>query len=60
MAMEKRLPKGQPERGPESRVAVPIEVQIELAKQNQKLAELRYRAAVRRGRAWDAPSPRPK
>ena len=41
---------------PESRVAVPLPVQLEIAKQNQELAEFRYQRLVRRGRAWQ-PAP---
>jgi hypothetical protein len=37
----------------EARVAVPLNVQVEIAKQNQKLAEFRYTNLVRRGRAWN-------
>jgi hypothetical protein len=52
-AMEKHLPKDERDGAPSGRVAVPLDVQVEIAKQNQKLAEARYQAAVRRGRAWD-------
>lgn len=36
----------------ESRLAVPLNVQLEIAKQNQKFAEVRLKNMVRRGRAW--------
>ena len=32
---------------------VSVDVKIEIAKQNQELAEFRYSNLVRRGRAWD-------
>jgi hypothetical protein len=48
----KKRPLPLPEQRPESRVAVPLNVQLEVAKQNQRLAELRYKARIRRGRAW--------
>jgi len=40
------------EKKAESRVAVPLNVQLEIAKQNQRLAEFRYNNLVRRGQAW--------
>lgn len=54
--MEKVAPRVSELRAPEGRVAVPLEVQLEIAKQNQKLAEIRYRTSVQRGRAWDMPT----
>lgn len=51
--MDSKKPQPLPDKQqPEARVAVPLNVQLEIAKQNQKLAEFRYRTAVRRGRAW--------
>ena len=46
----RKLPMGTGE--PESRLAVPLDVQLEIAEQNKQLAEFRYRTLVRRGRAW--------
>ena len=57
MTMEKVAPQNSDVRAPEGRVAVPRDVQIQLAKQNQMLAEIRYRSSVQRGRAWDSRVP---
>ena len=35
-------------------LAVPLDVRLEVAKQNQRLAEVRYTWAVKRGQAWNA------
>ena len=37
----------------EPKVAVPVELQIELAGNRQKLAATRYELNVRKGRSWD-------
>lgn len=55
--MGKVAPKNSVVREPEGRIAVPVEVQIQIAKQNQQLAEIRYRRSVQRGRAWDSRVP---
>jgi hypothetical protein len=44
----------QPDKRSEARVTVPISVQLQIAEQNKQLADYRYNAAVRRGRAWDS------
>jgi hypothetical protein len=36
----------------DSREALPLNVRLEIAKQNKRLAEVRYKASVRRGKAW--------
>lgn len=55
--MEKVAPKNNDTRAPEGHIAVPVEVQIQIAKQKQKLAEIRYRRSVERGRAWGSRVP---
>ena len=37
----------------EPNVAVPVELQIELAENRKKLAATRYELNVRKGRSWD-------
>lgn len=51
--MKKEAHKSQDARAPEGSLAVPLEVQLEIALQNQRLAELRYNTSVQRGRAWE-------
>ena len=51
--MKKVAPENAAARAPEGSLAVPLKIQLEIALQNQRLAELRYRASVKRGRAWD-------
>ena len=51
--MQQDAPKGTGTRAPEGSLAVPLKIQLEIALQNQRLAELRYKASVKRGRAWD-------
>jgi hypothetical protein len=50
--MEKNERQRRPETDAEGRLAVPLNVQLEIAKQNQRLAEVRWRNLIRRGRAW--------
>ncbi len=38
-----------------SGVAVPIDLQVELAENRRSLAETRYQISVRKGSAWDVP-----
>jgi hypothetical protein len=42
-----------PDRGRALRVPITNDVQLEIAKRKQELAEFRYRTLVRRGLAWD-------
>jgi hypothetical protein len=51
--MEKKDRQRQAPKPAEGRLAVPLNVQLEIAKQNQRLAEFRYNNQVRRGKAWD-------
>ena len=37
----------------EPNIAIPVELQIELAETRRSLAELRYDLSIRRGRSWD-------
>ena len=39
----------------QQKVAVPVEVQIQLAETRRELAEARYEISVRKGRSWAAP-----
>ena len=39
----------------DTRIAVPVDVQIQLAKNRIALAETRYELSVRRGRRWNVP-----
>lgn len=39
----------------EHNVAVPVELQIELAENRRRLTEARYELSVRRGRSWNVP-----
>jgi len=50
--MEKSERPRQPVKEAESRLAVPLNVQLEIARQNQRLAEFRWKNLIRRGRAW--------
>ena len=56
IVMEKNALKQKDHRGVDAPLAVPLDVQLEIALQNQRLAELRYRASVKKGRAWNMPS----
>ena len=42
----------------ESKVALPVDLQIELAENRRSLAQGRYEISVRKGRAWDNPKNR--
>lgn len=50
---EKLMPKDR--EAAESHVAVPVDLQIELAENRRSLAEARYEISVRKGRAWGVP-----
>ena len=39
----------------QQKVAVPVEVQIQLAETRRELAEARYEISVRKGRSWAVP-----
>ena len=39
----------------ENKVALPVDLQIELAENRRSLAEARYEISVRKGRAWGIP-----
>jgi ribosomal protein L13E len=48
--MKKMEPSREPSKRPDSKDST--NTRLEIAKQNKKLAEVRYKTSVRRGRAW--------
>ena len=50
---EHENPKQQEHGENESRIAVPVDLQIELAENRRSLAKARYEISVRKGSAWD-------
>ena len=54
------IPDVQEPEAQESGIAVPVDLQVELAMNRRSLAEARYEISVRKGAAWDVPGKDPE